>query len=72
MSTDPSRVINKMARKDIFADSGAAKLTGTCKRGWPTKRLDAKPIAPFEPNPEKAVAQAFDRETGNPSISPNL
>jgi len=34
------------------------------KRGRPKKQSNPKPIAPFEREPDKAAAQAFDRETG--------
>jgi hypothetical protein len=34
------------------------------QRGRPSQRRTLKPIAPFERDPAKAVAQAFDRETG--------
>lgn len=34
------------------------------KRGKPSRPRKWKPIAPFERDPKKAVAQAFDRETG--------
>lgn len=34
------------------------------KRGRPSKAPDPKPIAPFEADPAKAVAEAFDRVTG--------
>lgn len=36
------------------------------KRGRPKKEGTPKPIAPFERDPAKAAAQAFDRKTGEP------
>ena len=36
------------------------------KRGRPKKQDTPKPIAPFERDPAKAAAQAFDRQTGEP------
>ena len=36
------------------------------ERGRPKKQKSYKPIAPFERDPAKAAAAAFDRETGEP------
>jgi hypothetical protein len=62
-------LVRPMARKGIYDDPGAATLTDTNNRGRPRKNPDPKPIAPFDPDPEKAVAKTFDRVTGE-SIDP--
>ena len=48
------------------------ELVDPTKRGRPTKATDSKPIAPFETDPDKAVAQAFDRVTGEAIQSAQL
>jgi hypothetical protein len=59
-------MVMPMARRGIYTDPEAVSLTDTCERGRPRKKADVKPVAPFDPNPEKAIAQTFDRETGKP------
>ena len=61
-------LVAPMARKDIFAAMAEPELVDPTKRGRPTKAADPKPIAPFETDPDKAVAQAFDRVTGEAII----
>ena len=42
------------------------ELVDPHKRGRPKKVSEPKPIAPFDSDPGKAVANAFDRVTGKP------
>ena len=44
----------------------------TPRRGRPKKRLPVKPTAPFDTDHAKAIAQAFDRETGQPVPASSL
>jgi hypothetical protein len=50
--------VQRPMREDFDADPH--------KRGRPKKQPSPKPIAPFERDPAKAAAQAFDRRTGEP------
>jgi hypothetical protein len=45
---------------------GERLVAANGSRGRPPKRLLPKPVAPFENDPAKAAALAFDRETGEP------
>lgn len=42
------------------------------RRGRPRKRVETKPIAPFNRGPAGAVANAFDRESGKPISADQL
>ena len=55
-----------MARTGLFAAMPEPKLVDPHRRGRPPKPPEPKPIAPFDTDPSKAVANAFDRETGEP------
>ncbi len=46
--------------------TGERLVAANGSRGRPPKRLLPKPVAPFENDPAKAAALAFDRETGEP------
>jgi hypothetical protein len=46
-------------------DDGEA-IAATVQRGRPRKARMPKPVAPFDRDPAKAAATAFDRETGQP------
>ena len=55
-----------MAKKGLLASPETPEIVDPHLRGRPTKATDPKPIAPFETDPAKAVAQAFDRVNGEP------
>ncbi len=59
-------LVAPMAKKGLLAEPSEAELVDPSKRGRPAKAADPKPIAPFETDPARAVAQAFDRVTGDP------
>ena len=57
-------LVSPMARTGLFAAMPEPKLVEPHKRGRPKKVSNPKPIAPFDTDPGQAVANAFDRETG--------
>ena len=59
-------LVSPMARKGLFTEMLEPQLADPHKRGRPKKAPDLKPIAPFDTDTAKAVANAFDRETGEP------
>ncbi len=59
-------LVSPMARTGLFAAMPEPKLVDPHRRGRPPKPPEPKPIAPFDIDPGKAVANAFDRETGEP------
>ena len=63
-------LVSPMARQGLYAAMPEPKLVDPHRRGRPEKAPDAKPIAPFDTDSGKAVANAFDRITGKP-IHPN-
>lgn len=54
------------AKGQAFEQGVGVTVEGERERGRPRKSRIAKPIAPFERDPEIAVSKAFDRETGEP------
>lgn len=46
--------------------SGAEIIAGKSRRGRPPKAQAVKPVAPFDTDPIKVAATAFDRESGQP------
>lgn len=61
-----------MARRDVAGGKHFGQLAEPSWRGRPRSDRLPKPIAPFECESAKAVAQAFDRETGQPVLSEQL
>ena len=59
-------LVSPMARTGLFAAMLKPELVDPHKRGRPKKVSEPKPIAPFDSDPGKAVANAFDRVTGKP------
>ena len=59
-------LVSPMARTGLFAAMRDPELIDPYKRGRPNKVSCPKPIAPFDTDPGQAVANAFDRETGEP------
>ena len=57
-------LVSPMARTGLFAEMRDPELIDPYKRGRPKKVSYPKPIAPFDTDPGKAVANAFDRMTG--------
>jgi hypothetical protein len=55
-----------MPRTGLFAPPAAPELAGTPKRGRPRKADDPRPIAPYNSDPIRALANVFDRVTGRP------
>lgn len=49
-----------------FDPTGEVFVDAIAKRGRPRKDKAIKPVAPFETHLEQAIAQAFDRQTGEP------
>jgi hypothetical protein len=45
---------------------GGETIGGMSRRGRPPKAQAAKPVAPFDTDPAKVAATAFDRESGQP------
>ena len=64
-------LVSFMPRTGPFAETTGAEIADPSKRGRPKKPGKPKPIAPFERDHDKAVQQAFDRDTGD-SINPRL
>lgn len=46
--------------------NGAEIIAGKSRRGRPPKVQAVKPVAPFDTDPAKVAAMAFDRESGQP------
>ena len=65
-------LVSPMARTGLFSAMCDPELVDPHKRGRPRKASEPKPIAPFDTDPGKAVANAFDRETGEPVHSDQL
>ena len=59
-------LVSPMARTGLFAEMRDPELIDPYKRGRPKKASEPKPIAPFDTDPGQAVANAVDRETGEP------
>lgn len=52
------------ARNGSWADFDAESVEGPQGRGRPKAKPEFAPVAPFNKEPEKALAEAFDRNTG--------
>ena len=59
-------LVSPMARTGLFTAMPEPAIVDPHKRGRPKKASVPKPIAPFDTDPGKAVANAFDRVTGEP------
>ena len=59
-------LVSPMARTGLFTAMPEPAIVEPHKRGRPKKASVPKPIAPFDTDPGKAVANAFDRVTGEP------
>lgn len=57
-----------MPRSSVFADPPDLEtcVVDTPKRGRPPKQHEVKPIAPYDSDPIRALANVFDRETEEP------
>ena len=64
-------LVSFMPRTGAFAEAIGSEIVDPSKRGRPSKPNNAKPIAPFERDQDKAAQHAFDRVSGD-SIDPKL
>ena len=53
-----------LSLQTVFDPTGETFVDAIAKRGRPRKQVPIKPVAPFENELERAVARAFDRQTG--------
>ena len=65
-------LVSPMARTGLFTAMPEPAIVDPHKRGRPKKASVPKPVAPFDTDPGKAVANAFDRVTGEPVIQCQL